>query len=198
MKKSIDHTNHQEKEATQDSESVFSEVSCSSQDSEPTTSLPKVEVEIIQNSDNSTNLDNHSVENSANDQPSRDKDFDEAHKENHDMSIFEQAIGNMQEDINFNESTGSESDSKSQRAQPLTDSQIAFLHSLGISVMKISCCYSLGRCRGLLEHSLEMTQFMMILNLCLNLNYPPVCEKGKLVKLTHDQLVQTFSPLLLS
>lgn len=152
MKESPGHTEHQDNEATQESESLASQMTPSRLlSSGPATSQNE---ETGNNPKNDTSL----LANKTPEKPSKSKSKNDKNgngterDQNPDVSIFEQALGNMQDDINFRESSDSENDSQPPPPPTYTDAQLAFLHSLGISVCTNYFCNVLGGFRGLLEH----------------------------------------------
>lgn len=141
-----------ENEATQDSESIASQSTfLYSFPSEPVFSQ-NGEMENNGNRANSLLVNNSPLKPSKSGNALKMDDNGKEHNQNPDVNIFEQALGNMQDDINFKESTDSENDSQPPPSQSYTDSQLAFLHSLGISVCIKHFANFLGRFRGLLEH----------------------------------------------
>lgn len=152
MKESPGHTEHQDNEATQESESLASQTTPSHfLSSDPSTSQNE-ETENDQKNDNSLFVSKNPEESSKSGNTNDNNGYGTEHNQNPDVSIFEQALGNMQDDINFRESTDSENDSQPPPPPTYTDAQLAFLHSLGISVCMNHFYNVLGRFRGLLEH----------------------------------------------
>ena len=152
MKESPGHTEHQDNEATQESESLASQTTPSHfLSSDPSTSQNE-ETEDDHKNDNSLFVSKNPEESSKSGNTNDNNGYGTEHNQNPDVSIFEQALGNMQDDINFRESTDSENDSQPPPPPTYTDAQLAFLHSLGISVCMNHFYNALGRFRGLLEH----------------------------------------------
>ena len=144
METEADYTEHQEDEATQDSDYTLSQTSVPYRSSTELSSAPEEKMEYDGNSPASPSKGDHPVKTSESESKSDKKDHSNENSQNPDVSIFEQALGNMQEDINFKESSDSENDSRLQPQRSLTDSQLAFLLSLGISVMVRGVCNGLG------------------------------------------------------
>lgn len=152
MKASPGHTERQDNEATQESESLASQTTPPHLPSSDSSTSQNEETENDQKNDNSL-LVNKNPKEPRKKGNTNDKNGNGTERnQNPDVSIFEQALGNMQDDINFKESTDSENDSQPPPPPTYTNAQLAFLHSLGISVCMNHFCNVLGRFRGLLEH----------------------------------------------
>ena len=152
MKKSPGHTEYQDNEATQESESLASQMTPSHSLSSGSATSQNEETENDPKKDNSLLVSKNPEESSKSEIINDNNGNGTEYNQNPDVSIFEQALGNMQDDINFRESTDSENDSQPPSPPTYTDAQLAFLHSLGISVCINHFYNVLGRFRGLLEH----------------------------------------------
>ena len=152
MKKSPGHTEYQDNEATQESESLASQMTPSHSLSSGSATSQNEETENDPKKDNSLLVSKNPEESSKSESINDNNGNGTEYNQNPDASIFEQALGNMQDDINFRESTDSENDSQPPSPPTYTDAQLAFLHSLGISVCINHFYNVLGRFRGLLEH----------------------------------------------
>ena len=152
MKKSPGHTEYQDNEATQESESLASQMTPSHFLSSGSATSQHEETENDPKKGSSLLVSKNPEESSKSENTNDNNGNGTEYNQNRDVSIFEQALGNMQDDINFRESTDSENDSQPPPPPTYTDAQLAFLHSLGISVCMNHFYNVLGRFRGLLEH----------------------------------------------